>query len=145
MPPHLGAAFGSNRPRLPARACGLGFCGAAPSRRPSRLSKTVGLRRAVPTSSGGRDANPHFDNAMICAPLSVMVVTEVPEVIDWSGAEVGKFYRPPKKPVTMRLDADVVEWLKSYGPGYQTKANMLLRHAMHSTQAAKSGGKRRRA
>ena len=72
-------------------------------------------------------------------------LSEMPEVIDWSGAEVGKFYRPPKRPVTMRLDADVVEWLKSYGPGYQTKANMLLRHAMHSTQAAKLAGKRRRA
>jgi uncharacterized protein (DUF4415 family) len=72
-------------------------------------------------------------------------LSEMPEVIDWSEAEVGKFYRPPKKPVTMRLDADVVEWLKSYGPGYQTKANMLLRHAMRSTQAAKPGGKRRRA
>jgi len=72
-------------------------------------------------------------------------LSEMPEVVDWSGAEVGKFYRPPKKPVTMRLDADVVEWLKSYGPGYQTKANMLLRHAMHSTREAKSGVKRRRA
>jgi uncharacterized protein (DUF4415 family) len=72
-------------------------------------------------------------------------LSEMPEVIDWSEAEVGKFYRPPKKPVTMRLDADVVEWLKSYGRGYQTKANMLLRHAMHSTQAAKSAVKRRRA
>ena len=72
-------------------------------------------------------------------------LSEMPEVIDWSEAEVGKFYRPPKRPVTMLLDADVVEWLKSYGPGYQTKANMLLRHAMLSTQAAKSAGKRRRA
>ena len=72
-------------------------------------------------------------------------LSEMPEVVEWSEAEVGKFYRPPKRPVTMRLDADVVEWLKSYGPGYQTKANMLLRHAMHSTQAAKSVGKRPRA
>jgi hypothetical protein len=29
-------------------------------------------------------------------------LSEMPEVIDWSGAEVGKFYRPPKRPVTMR-------------------------------------------
>jgi uncharacterized protein (DUF4415 family) len=72
-------------------------------------------------------------------------LSEMPEVVDWSGAEVGKFYRPPKRPVTMRLDADVVEWLKSYGPGYQTKANLLLRHAMSSTQATKVNGKRRRA
>ncbi len=63
--------------------------------------------------------------------------SDVPAVVDWSGAEIGKFYRPPKKPVTMRLDADVLEWLKAYGKGYQTKANLLLRHAMVS-----AGGKR---
>ena len=72
-------------------------------------------------------------------------LSEMPEIVDWSGAEVGKFYRPPKRSVTMRVDADVIEWLKSYGPGYQSRANMLLRHAMSSTQAAKVMGKRRRA
>lgn len=60
--------------------------------------------------------------------------SDVPEVLDWSGAEVGRFYRPTKRPVTIRLDDDVIEWLKSYGRGYQTKANMLLRHAMESSQ-----------
>ncbi len=40
------------------------------------------------------------------------------------------FYRPIKKPVTMRFDADVIEWLKQDGPGYQTKANALLRREM---------------
>jgi uncharacterized protein (DUF4415 family) len=68
--------------------------------------------------------------------------SDIPPVLDWSGAEVGKFYRPAKKPVTMRLDADVIEWLKSGGPGYQTKANLLLRHAMrHFTKKgpARSG------
>jgi uncharacterized protein (DUF4415 family) len=56
--------------------------------------------------------------------------SDAPAVFDWSGAEIGKFYRPRKKPVTMRLDADVIAWLKADGPGYQTKANGLLRHAM---------------
>jgi uncharacterized protein (DUF4415 family) len=36
-------------------------------------------------------------------------LSDMPEVVDWNGAEMGKFYRPPKKPVTMRLDADVIE------------------------------------
>jgi uncharacterized protein (DUF4415 family) len=71
-------------------------------------------------------------------------LSEMPEVVDWSAAAVGKFYRPPKRPVTMRLDADVIDWLKSYGPGYQTKANLLLRHAMRSTRQ-ESAPKRRRA
>jgi uncharacterized protein (DUF4415 family) len=57
-------------------------------------------------------------------------LSEMPEVLDWSKAEMGKFYRPPKKSVTMRLDADVLEWLKGYGKGYQTRVNLLLRHAM---------------
>ena len=56
--------------------------------------------------------------------------SDAPPVLDWSGAEIGKFYRPAKKPVTMRLDSDVIAWLKADGRGYQTKANWLLRHAM---------------
>jgi uncharacterized protein (DUF4415 family) len=54
----------------------------------------------------------------------------MPPVVDWSGAEVGKFYRPTKRPVTMRLDVDVLKWLQADGRGYQTKANQLLRPAM---------------
>jgi uncharacterized protein (DUF4415 family) len=38
-------------------------------------------------------------------------------VSDWSAAEVGKFYRPKKKPRTMRLDADVLARLKTDGRG----------------------------
>jgi uncharacterized protein (DUF4415 family) len=60
--------------------------------------------------------------------------SEMPEVTDWSEAEVGLFYRPSKRPVTMRLDEDVIDWLKSYGSGYQTKANLLLRHAMEASR-----------
>src|SRR5690349_10227232 len=41
--------------------------------------------------------------------------SDIPEVIDWSGAEIGKFYRPPKKPITIRLDMDIIEWLKASG------------------------------
>jgi uncharacterized protein (DUF4415 family) len=61
--------------------------------------------------------------------------SEMPEVLDWTGAEVGRFYRPAKHPVTIRLDDDVIDWLKSYGRGYQTKANLLLRHAMEASRS----------
>jgi uncharacterized protein (DUF4415 family) len=60
--------------------------------------------------------------------------SEMPEVVDWSGAEIGRFHRPTKRPVTIRLDDDVINWLKSFGRGYQTKANLLLRHAMEATR-----------
>jgi uncharacterized protein (DUF4415 family) len=39
-------------------------------------------------------------------------------------------YKPVKKTVNARLDADVVEWLQSGGPGYQTRMNAILREAM---------------
>jgi uncharacterized protein (DUF4415 family) len=53
-----------------------------------------------------------------------------PEVRDWSRAIVAKFYRPIKKSLTIRLDADVLAWLKAQGSGYQTRINRLLRAAM---------------
>ena len=57
---------------------------------------------------------------------------DLPEVLDWSGAVVGKYYRPIKKSLTIRLDADVLAWLKAEGRGYQTRINTLLRAAMNS-------------
>ena len=66
--------------------------------------------------------------------------SDIRPVVDWSGAEIGKFYRPEKRPVTIRLDVDVIECLRADGPGYQTKANLLLRHAMlHFSQKKLSG------
>ena len=64
--------------------------------------------------------------------------SDIPEVKDWRRAVVGKFYRPLKEPVTLRLDADVLAWLKSEGPGYQTRLNAMLRQVMTNGTAAKS-------
>ena len=41
-----------------------------------------------------------------------------------------RLYKPIKQTVQMRIDADVLEWLKHDGPGYQTRANAILRQAM---------------
>lgn len=40
------------------------------------------------------------------------------------------FYKPVKKQTTIRIDADVLAWLKTYGRGYQTKINAILRQEM---------------
>ena len=39
-------------------------------------------------------------------------------------------YKPIKKTVNVRLDADIIEWLQSTGRGYQTRMNAILREAM---------------
>jgi uncharacterized protein (DUF4415 family) len=56
--------------------------------------------------------------------------TDIPPVLDWSKAVVGKFYRPIQKPLTIRLDADVLAWVKGQGNGYQMRINALLRSSM---------------
>ncbi len=56
--------------------------------------------------------------------------SDAPELLDWSGAKRGLFYRPVKQQLTLRLDADVVAWFKSHttsSEGYQTRINRALR------------------
>ncbi len=54
-------------------------------------------------------------------------LSDASEVTDWAAAERGKFYRPVKEQVTLRLDADVLHWFKQSGKGYQTRINAALR------------------
>lgn len=49
---------------------------------------------------------------------------------DWIGAERGRFYRPLKTQTSIRIDRDVMAWLKRDGKGYQTRINAILREAM---------------
>jgi uncharacterized protein (DUF4415 family) len=58
--------------------------------------------------------------------------SDIPELplSAWKDAVRGKFYRPIKRAVSMRLDADVIAWLKKPGKGYQTRANEILRQRM---------------
>ncbi|MCB1883337.1 MAG: BrnA antitoxin family protein [Geminicoccaceae bacterium] len=42
---------------------------------------------------------------------------------------------PPKEMISIRLDADVLEWFRSLGKGYQTRINMVLRHFMETRKS----------
>jgi uncharacterized protein (DUF4415 family) len=59
-------------------------------------------------------------------------LSDIPELTEkfWRNAVRNPFYRPVKKQLTLRLDADVIAWLRRQGKGYQTRANALLRAAM---------------
>jgi uncharacterized protein (DUF4415 family) len=50
--------------------------------------------------------------------------------------EVLEFYKPIKKPVTLRLDADVLAWFKRDGRRYQTRINAALRRVMEREMKA---------
>ena len=58
--------------------------------------------------------------------------SDIPEILDWTDAVRGKFYRPVKRHVTLRLDADVLEWFKRRHPKYQTAINTALRQYIHT-------------
>jgi uncharacterized protein (DUF4415 family) len=80
--------------------------------------------------------------SLAARPDSDIDFSDIPELTDeqWKNAERGHFYRPVKRQITARVDADVLEWLKSQGKGYQSRINAILRREMLSAvraQAAK--------
>jgi uncharacterized protein (DUF4415 family) len=82
--------------------------------------------------------------ALAKKPDSAIDTSDIPEIADWSKAQVGKFYRPIKQPVTIRLDADVVAWFKENAPQYQTAVNKVLREYMERKAANDSGAQPKR-
>jgi len=59
-------------------------------------------------------------------------LTDIPPLQNWNDAVIGKFYRPVKKSLTIRIDADVLARLRTQGKGYQTRINALLRQAVEN-------------
>ena len=70
--------------------------------------------------------------ALAARPDSEIDLSDIPELTDeqWKTAIRGNFYRPVKRQITARVDADVLEWLKSQGKGYQSRINAILRREM---------------
>jgi uncharacterized protein (DUF4415 family) len=70
-------------------------------------------------------------------PDAEIDVSDIPEIRQLpSDAVIGRFYRPKKQSVTIRLDADVLAWLKASGDGYQTRLNLYLRQLMTKKRAS---------
>jgi uncharacterized protein (DUF4415 family) len=72
--------------------------------------------------------------ALVDLPDDQIDYSDIPPTTkaDWQNAERGRFYRPVKKQLTVRIDADIIAWLQAKGKGYQTKLNQILRAAMLS-------------
>jgi uncharacterized protein (DUF4415 family) len=65
-------------------------------------------------------------------PDSEIDFSEIPPLKEsfWKNAVRNPLYRPVKQQLTVRLDADVVAWLRQQGKGYQTRLNQMLREVM---------------
>ena len=74
--------------------------------------------------------------ALEALPDDQIDTTDAPEILDWSDARRGIFYRPVKQQITLRIDADIVAWFKARadgGRGYQTDINGALREHVQKT------------
>ncbi len=72
----------------------------------------------------GRTDYAHLD-ALTEEELEASIDHDEEGEIDWSTVQVG--IPGPKQQLTVRFDADVVEWFKAQGAGYQTRMNAVLR------------------
>jgi uncharacterized protein (DUF4415 family) len=96
----------------------------------TRAKRAVMVSRASRKSS--RKGNP---------PDSEIDTSDIPPLTDdfFHRAIRNPYYRPIKQSTTVRIDADVLAWLKSQGPGYQTRINSLLRAAMERSSKDSEG------
>jgi uncharacterized protein (DUF4415 family) len=79
--------------------------------------------------------------ALAAMPDEEIDTTDAPEVLDWTGAKRGLFYRPGPEQRTVSVDADVVEWFQKHSHGidsYQAGINRALREYVVK-QARKAG------
>ena len=74
-------------------------------------------------------------DALAQLPDAQIDMSDAPSLPDevWANAVRGRFYKPRKTSTTVRLDADVLAWLRSQGRGYQTRLNAILRREMLAT------------
>jgi uncharacterized protein (DUF4415 family) len=79
--------------------------------------------------------------ALAALPDDAIDTSDAAEVLDWSDAKRGLFYRTVKQQLTLRVDADVIAWFKAQATskeGYQTQINRALREYVQA-QARKRG------
>ncbi len=77
-------------------------------------------------------------SAIAALPDEAIDTDDIPEVKEWSDARRGVFYRPVKQQITLRLDADLIDWFKRHHPegeGYQTSINRALREYVEHHQS----------
>jgi uncharacterized protein (DUF4415 family) len=94
--------------------------------------KTKRVSHAPETPPPLTDAERERFAQLATLPDESIDTSDIPELSDeaWKTGVRGRFYRPVKQQITARVDADVLDWLKSQGPGYQGRMNAILRREM---------------
>jgi uncharacterized protein (DUF4415 family) len=69
-------------------------------------------------------------SALAALPDDRIETGDIAEQRDWRGAKRGALFRPVKRQITLRIDADLIDWFRrkqGSGSGYQTSINRALR------------------
>ena len=82
--------------------------------------------------------------ALAAMPEDQIDTSDIPELDEafWKNAIRNPFYKPTKTATTVRVDSDVLAWLKGQGKGYQTRLNAILRRAMLAEMERTSTGRK---
>ena len=96
------------------------------------MSKTVKFEVDMPALPPLTQAQKAELQALAALPDQQIDHSDMPPLSEafWKNAVRNPFYKPVKQATTVRVDADVLLWLKSQGKGYQTRINAILRDAM---------------
>jgi uncharacterized protein (DUF4415 family) len=73
-------------------------------------------------------------DALAAMPESEIDTSEMPEITNWSEGVRSALFRPIKKPLSLRIDADIIDWFQKQGTGYQTRMNTALREYVKQHQ-----------
>jgi uncharacterized protein (DUF4415 family) len=88
-------------------------------------STKAGSVKRLKMSEGTRKAYGQRDRRLDSDPDAPQMPPEY-----WNNAVVGKYYRPLKTQISFRIDKEVLDWLKSKGPGHLSRINEILRERM---------------
>lgn len=91
------------------------------------VSRTIDLDNPPPLTQAQREEI----ERLLAMPDEDIDLSDIPEAEFKNPMRLRDYlHRPRKRSTTIRLDADVLYWLKSKGRGYQTRLNAILREAM---------------
>ncbi len=93
----------------------------------SSASYQQGKRRRVKSDSISLDEERRLELQKLEDRPIDLADPDAPEIEKWMVAERGKFYRPLKQQITLRLDKDIIAWFKGRGDKYQKRINDALR------------------
>ena len=70
--------------------------------------------------------------ALAARPDAEIDYSDIPPLTEefWKNAVRGQYYKPIKTSTTVRIDSDVLAWLRAQGKGYQSRINAILRRKM---------------